>query len=455
MRDNTGERLLFPDAFGKPTAVGFDAEALSSDAGAVLLGALDRGIGLTAQLCERLKDRRQPTKVRFGFLELVRQRVYSIALGYADGNDAERLREDPVVKAICGRDAVRGATLATQPTISRFENAPTARELVGFAHKFEDLSIGLIKRRHLKARLITLDLDPTVDPTHGHQQLTFFNGHYDTWCYLPLLGFVSVDDDPDQYLVYARLRPGNAPANRCMVPTLRRLVARLRQEFPRATIRVRLDGAHASPSVFATLEELRVQYLIAMGKNPVLLRHAEPLVAEVREAVKASGETEHVFGECSYKAGSWPNERRVIIKAEVVAHPGRDDLDNPRFVVTNMRHVPKTIYDVYCGRGESENRLKELKCDLEMDRTSCCSFVANQFRVLLTSIAYLLYQELRWRLRRTELRRAQVGTLRERLMKIGARVVGSVRRLVLHCPTSYPWAHLWRAAALAVGAIVT
>lgn len=456
MPDHSRESLLFPEIFSRPTTIAFDAEALTSDGGAVLLGALDRGIGLTARLCEALNDRRQSVKVRHSLLELVRQRVYGIALGYADGADAERLREDPVVKLLCGRKAVAGDALATQPTLSRFENAPTARDLVAFGRRFEDLSIGLIKRRHRKARLITLDLDPTVDPTHGQQQLTFFNGHYRTWCYLPLLGFVSIDDDPDQYLVYARLRPGNAPAPRCIVPTLRRLVARLRKEFPGATIRVRLDGAYATPRVFEALEQLRgVQYLVAMGENSVLQRHAEPILKRVRKNVKKSGQTEHIFDECSYQARSWPNARRVIIKAEVVAHPGRDPRDNPRFVVTNMRHAPKTIYKIYRGRGESENRLKELKNDLEMDRTSCCSFVANQFRVLLTATAYVLYQELRWRLRRTELRRAQVGTLRERLMKIGARIVASVRRLVLHFPTSCPWAHLWRAAARAVGAIAT
>jgi hypothetical protein len=433
----------------------FDAEGLTSDGGGVLLGALDRGLGLTATLCACLEDRREAAKVRFSLLELVRQRVMSIALGYADGNDANRIREDPVVKALCGRDALAGDALAAQPTISRFENAFTAREMVSFSRKLEELSIGHIKRRHRKKpKLITVDADPTVDPTHGQQQLTFFSGHYDTWCYLPLLTFVSVDGS-DQYLVSARLRPGNASAARCAVPTIRRVVRQLREKFPGVTIRVRLDGAYATPGVLSALDELGVQYLVAMGKNSVLAREAEPLMTRAREEAERSEETATLFGEFRYAAGTWSQERRIILKAEVVSHPGRELRDNPRFVITNLRHAPENAYGLYCGRGDPENRLKELKNDLQMDRTSCSSFLANQLRVLLTATAYLLYQELRWRLRRTELRRAQLGTLRERLMKIGARVVESVRRVVFHCPTSYPWAHLWRAAALAVGAIAT
>ena len=309
--------------------------------------------------------------------------------------------------------------------------------------------------RRLRGRIrrVTIDLDPTDDPTHGAQQLSFFNGHYDTWCYLPVMGFLSFNDEPEQYLCAAVLRPGNVTAACGAVGILRRLLLLVRYVLPRVQIRVRLDGGFAHPAVLALLDQhANLEYVVAMAKNAVLKRKAKPAMRQARKLSRRSGETEHVYREAHYAAGSWPHQRRVIIKAEVVQAQDKEPRDNPRFVITNMKQSPKWIYEqVYCQRGEIENRIKELH-DLQIDRTSCSDFWANQLRVLLTAAAYVLMQELRLGARGTDCARAQVWTLRERLLKLGARVMVSVRRLVVHLPMSFPFLPAFRRVALALGA---
>ena len=282
--------------------------------------------------------------------------------------------------------------------------------------------------------------------------MTFFNGHYDTWCYLPLVATVTFNDEAEQFAVAAVLRPGNAPASRGARGLLRRLIRQLRAAFPTAVLRVRLDGGFASPKLFAFLETQAVEYGVAVASNRRLEKRARRLMGKARMLARATGQTAHLYGETRYAARSWKRKRRVIIKAEVVRHPGRDPKNNPRFVVTNLSDGPETVYRVYCQRGDVENRLKELHHGLEMDRTSCSQFLANQFRVLLTLAAYLLFQELRYRARGTACADAQVSTLRERLIKLAVWVQRSVRRIVLHLPTTFPWLPTWRQLARAVGA---
>ena len=301
---------------------------------------------------------------------------------------------------------------------------------------------------------MTIDLDPSCDPTHGQQAFSFFHGHYDTSCFLPQFGFISIDSQPEQYLFHARLRPGNARCYRGAIPLLRRIVPELRKRFPKATIRVRLDGGFSNPMLFDVLDELKVQYVVGMKGNSVLDTFAEDFMTAARELTEKSGETETVFGEAQYGAKSWTRNRRVVIKAEVVQYPGREPKDNTRFVITNFRHSAKTVYEIYRLRGDAENRIKEAK-HLDSDRTSCTRFLPNQLRLIMAATALALYQELRWRLRYTVAARAQVERLQLMLMKIGARVVESVRRIVLHFPVHHPWPNLWRSAARAVGATAT
>jgi hypothetical protein len=306
--------------------------------------------------------------------------------------------------------------------------------------------------RH-RARLVTIDLDPTDDPTHGAQQLSFFNSHYDNVCYLPMMGFVTFNDEAEQYLCAAVLRPGNVTAAAGAVGILRRLMALIRGSFPKTRIRVRLDGGFANPQLLAFLDgEPGVEYVVAMASNAVLNRKAEEAMQVARLLASLTDQTEHVYGEARYAAGSWKQERRVIIKAEVVRAEDKAPKDNPRFVITNMKQTPQWLYEeVYCQRGEIENRIKELHA-MEIDRTSCSRFWANQFRVLLTAAAYVLMQELRLCAAGTNCARAQVWTLRERFLKLGARVMVSVRRMVVHLPQSFPFLAAFRHMALELGA---
>src|SRR5438046_1670690 len=347
------------------------------------------------------------------------------------------------------------------------------------------------KRLKGRARRITIDLDPTDDPTHGAQQLTFFNWHYDTYCYLPMVGFLTFDQEAEQYLVTAVLRPGNAPGSAGAVGILRRLIQRLREAFPKAKIRVRLDGGFAAPEVLYFLDcEPKVEYLVNLACNAVLERKAESAMKQAdsalrsntalhakltrystfacnavlerkaesamkqaRRASESSQQTEHVYGECQYRTRkTWPWKRRVIYKAEVVRAEGKKPKDNPRFVVTNMKQSPRWLYEeVYCKRGDLENRIKELHYGMEIGRTSCTKFWANQFRVLMTGAAYVLMQEMRLGLAGTASARAQVSILRERFLKIGVRVVTSVRRILLHLPRSFPYLDSFHRLALHLG----
>jgi hypothetical protein len=439
----TTECLLFPDMFGKRAVLQFDQRQGSSDGGAILLKGAERSYGLVSNLAGCLQDNRQAGKVDHSLPQLLAQRVFSIACGYPDGNDSARLGADPVHKMLLDRDPVSG-----------LENGVGAQ---GLYRMGESLALSVLERHRKrlrgKARLVTIDVDPTDDATHGAQQMTFFNGHYDNWCYLPVLGFVSFNDEAEQYLCAAVLRPGNVTAHAGAVGILRRLLVMIRSLFPAARIRVRLDGGFAHPDLLDFLDaEAKLDYVVAMANNQVLERKAEHAMQYARAIAAVTGETEHVYDDAYYAARSWSQQRRIIIKAEVVRRQDKEPKDNPRFVITNMKQSPQWLYEkVYCQRGDIENRIKELHA-LHIGRTSCSRFWANQFRVLLTASAYVLMQELRLRAAGTHCARAQVWTLRERLLKLGARVVVSARRMVLHLPASFPFLDDFRKVAIAVGA---
>jgi hypothetical protein len=304
---------------------------------------------------------------------------------------------------------------------------------------------------------VTIDLDSTADPTHGQQELTFFNRHYDSYCYLPLLAFVSFDDEPEQYLLTALLRPSNVTEKHpVIVGLLARLVEMLRAAFPQALINLRLDGGFACPALFDYLDSVpRLEYVCGLAKNAVLNRRAQPLLAQARKRQK-QGRKPRLYGECRYRAQTWEHRRRVVIKAEIVHNCAGEAKDNPRFVVTNKRQSPKFIYQkAYCSRGEIENRIKELQLGMEIERTSCTRFWANQFRVLLTVAAYALLQEIRLQAQPTKLARAQVSTLRTHLLKLSARLEQSVRRIVVHLPQAFAYLNEWTRIARRLGAAPT
>ena len=454
MADSTTQSVLFPGVFGKPVVVKLDHEHSSSDGGALLLKAVDARLGLSERLAACVEDPRQPGKVRHAMLDLLRQRIYAIACGYPDGNDAARLAQDPIHKLLLERDPIAGERLASQPTLSRFENTPRRADLFRMTDALAEVVIEHHRRR-LRGRVqrITLDMDPTDDPTHGQQQFAFYNAHYGNWCYLPVVVKLTFGDEAEQYVVGVVLRPGNAPATAGAIPILWRLFAKLRRAFPKARLRVRLDGGYAAPEIFDFLEVEGVEYLVAMAKNARLSPRGRRLMARARRRAKRTGQTAHFYGETRYAARKWKRgPRRVIYKAEVVCLPGREPRDNLRFVVTNLSCSPRRVYALYRQRGDCENRIKELHDGLELDRTSCSRFGANQLRVLLTTAAYLLMQELRRHTQGTACTGAQVWTLRERLFKLGAWIEVSVRRVVVHLPQSFAYHACWLRVAARLGA---
>ncbi|RKZ10145.1 IS1380 family transposase [bacterium] len=456
MTHPTKQTVLFPELLSKPATVVFDQSQMTSDGGALLLKAVDEKLGLTCRLASSLADPREPGKVRHSLCDMLRQRIFGICCGYGDTNDVARIGADPMHKLLLDRDPIDGCDLASQPTLSRFEND---RRRVDLYRLGEALAETVIKshRRRLggrKCKLVTLDLDPTDDPVHGQQQLSLFNGHYDSWCYLPMLAFATFNDESDQHLLAAVLRPGTAHPKIGTASLLKRLIPAIKKAFPFAVVRVRLDGGFACPEVLDYLDGQSIEYLVGMGKNSVLQEMAASDVALAAECFAIAGKTVPVYGEQWYAAQTWDRERRVIHKAEVVDLPGRKPRNNLRFVVTNMGRTPREVYDIYRRRGDSENRIKELKGELDLGRLSCHGFWANQLRLLLSAAAFVLMQSLRLRLARVGLAAAQVQTLRLRLLKIGGRVTRSVRRYVIHLAAAHPWAHQWQQAARAWGAAV-
>lgn len=451
-QDNT-QSVLFPNLFHKPVVASFDQPDSSCDGGAILLKAIDSDLNLTERLAGCIPETREEGKIVHPLLDLLRQRVYGIACGYPDCNDADRLADDPIQKLLLGRDPIDGNSLGSQPTLSRFENAPSSKDLFKVGCELAEIVLEHhAKRLKGKARLITIDLDPTDDPTHGAQQLTFFNAHYDSYCYLPMVGTLQFNNETEKYLFTVVLRPGNAPASRGTIGILMRLLVRLRDAFPKTRFRVRLDGGFATPALLDYLELEGVEYLVGMAGNSRLEKRARRLMGKVRMKSRKTGKTETLFGETRYAARKWSHRRRIIIKAEVVRCPRRDPKDNDRFVITNLPHKPENVYKIYRGRGDAENRIKELHHGLEIDRTSCTSFFANQLRVFMTAAADVLMQEMRRRMAGTALASAQVSTLRERLLKLAVWIEKSVRRIVLHFPVNYPWLSCWKQLAHAVGA---
>ncbi len=438
----------------KPVLARFDQPHASSDGGALLLKVIDDRLGLTWRLASVIRDRRQPGKVAHSLRDLLRQRVFGLACGYADCNDAARLGDDPIHKLLLERDPLDGAALGSQPTLSRFENAVGHADLYRLGTAVAD-AVLMYHRERLGdgVRLITIDLDATDDPTHGQQELALFNGYYDTWCYLPLIATVTFNTEPMQHVVAALLRPGTGAATRGVRGLLRRLFTKLRALFPRARLRVRADAGFADAKLLAFLDAAGVEYVLGLAGNRRLDKRVRRLLGRARMQARTTDETATLYGETRYAARRWDRKRRIIMKAEVLCYPGRSRKDNPRFLVTNLSHRPATVYTrLYCGRGDMENRLKELQHGVAMDRTSCSRFAANQLRLLFSVAAYVLFQVLQGCARGTAVGTAQVWMLREQLLKVAVWVERSVRRIVLHFPQTFPWRDAWQQLAQALGA---
>lgn len=460
MTECSTQPVLFPALFSKSVQVSFSREHLSSNGGMVLLAARDRQLGLTEALAGCMVDRRRKKSVDHEFLAQLRQRVMGIAAGYPDGNDAARLREDPMLKLVCDRDPVKGDALASQPTLSRFENTPKGRQLLDMGYELAETVIAeqANRRKGKKLRRIIIDIDPTCDPTYGTQQLTFFNGLYRTYCYLPLVVTVSFGWEKRKYPVAAVLRKGTAGSMVGTIAVVRRLAGLLREYFGSTRLYVRADAAFAVPEFFDFLEGENMRYAIAMGSNDVLERLSASAMADARAKALDKQESVTTYGRALYQSQGWNSQRSVVYKAQVLVHPDKDDLrDNDRYMVQNLdyRYGPEGAFDFYYGHSDMENNIKELKNDLEMDRTSCTGFMANQFRLIMTLAAYVLMQSVAEKTSDLDLLKAQMATLRNRLVKIAVRVSSSVRRVTLEFTSHHPWSDSWMAAARALGAVPT
>lgn len=449
------QSVLFPDLFDREVRVAFDAPEQSSDGGALLLAAIERQLRVIEALVEATPDRRQPGKIQYELRSLLRQRVFGLCCGYEDIHDAARLRPDPVFRLLAEADL----QLASAPTLCRLENSLRRRDLLRMGRILMERVLRQQQRRLKKVRRVTIDMDATADPTYGQQEFSFFNGYYDTYCYLPLLAFATFHDaqgreEAEQYLVGALLRSGRASGMAGARGFLRNLIGKLRELFPGILIRVRLDAGFAAPEMFEFLEAQRVEYVVAIAANSTLLKMAEPHLIQARLAAALESQSARRYAFLNYQAGTWPHPRCVVLKAEVLVQPGREDKDNPRFVVTNLPNAAYFLYEeIYCARGDSENRIKELNLSLGLGRTSCSAFSANQFRVLLVWAAYAILQELRRQAAGTELQRAQVSRLREWLLKIGATLRRTTRRLYVSLPVSAIAQQIWLQIAQGLGAV--
>jgi hypothetical protein len=410
----------------------FDGPHLTSDGGLCWLSEADAALGLCAALAAHIPEWRHRS-VRHPLETLVRQRVFQIACGYEDQNDAATLRSDPLLKLVCGR-LPGEADLASQPTLSRLENAVDARACYRLAVALVQLYLQERGRDGMPRRIV-LDLDGTDDPAYGKQEGVAFHGYYDQYMYHPLLVF---DGDTGQ-LITAILRPGTCHASRGAVAIVKRLVRLLRRRWPEVIIEVRADSGFAMPSLYDYLEAQHIPYTIALVTNHRLNGMAVPLAEEATHQRAETGEKVRLFAEGQYQAGSWSQERRVVYKAEAL-----EKGLNVRFVVTTRDDSPEDLYTWYTRRGDRpELCIKDLKDGCFADRLSCHTFWANQFRLLLHSAAYWLLDTIRRWLARLHIPHLQFTTLRLRLIKIGGWVRQRLDAVSLHLASSHPGEHLW------------
>jgi hypothetical protein len=420
-----------------PLAVSFDGGRLTSDGGLPWLAEADSLLGLCESLAACIPDWRHGP-VRHPLVLLVRQRVFQIACGYEDQDDADTLRRDPLLKLVCGRLPESGADLASQPTLSRLENAVDARACLRLAAALLEIYLRERGRRGRPARIL-LDFDGTDDPTHGDQEGSAYHGYFRQHMYHPLLVF---DGDTNQ-LITAVLRPGNAHGGRGAIAVLRRLVRALRQRWPGIPIELRADSAFGGPALYDYCDQAQIAYTIGMAPNPRLEALAVPLLAEAQRQHTTTGEKVRLAGEATYQAQSWGRTRRIVFKAEVLTKG-----PNTRFVVTSHTDdAPLARYDFYVDRGEPELWIKDFKRACFADRLSCHRFLANQFRLLLHAAAYWLLDTLRRWLTACGVPRMQLDTLRLRLLKVGGRVRQLLTRVRLHLAASHPAEPLWRLLA--------
>jgi len=428
MTDCTQELFQFPSFDRRKIEASFTGGDVSSDGGVLLLRQADRRLGLVAALDRVLADPRHPVYIVHEQVDLLRQRIYGLALGYEDLNDHATLRRDLAWQTALGRDE----ELASSPTLCRLENRVNRQAAFAFHQVLVEKFIASFGQAPTE---LILDFDATDDRVHGQQEGRAFHGYYGDWCFLPLYVFCG------EQLLVSYLRPSNIDAARHSWAILKLLVQRLRQAWPEVKIILRGDSGFCRWKMLRWCECHGVHYIVGLARNARLQAMLQPLMAQAEAEHQSTKEKVRLFTDLDYAAGTWDVARRVIAKAEHTAQGS-----NPRFVVTNLEGDARVLYDeLYCARGEMENRIKEQQLGLFADRTSCRRWWANQFRLLLSSCAYCLVEAIRrLGLHGTELARAQVHTIRLKLLKIGTVILRNTRRIRLLFSSAYPHQNLFR-----------
>ena len=443
MKDFTAGQLRFPATAGFTVRADFDGGALSTDFGALLLSGVERQTGLIDRLAGAMRDRRHPSYIDHSLSALLRQRIYQTACGYVDGNDANSLRRDPMFKLALGQAPLtEGNDLASGPTFSRLENTCTRQDIYRLGRSFVEAFIASYAK---PPAVIVLDMDHSEDRTHGQQELSFYNHHYGSHCYLPLFLFEGLSGK----LITAVLRPGKRPTGKENAAIIKRVLRLIRQAWPGTHIVLRGDGHFANPELMALCDaDAQLDFLFGLAGNRALSPKAGPLLKAARSLHQTRCEDARRVGGTpptatrlyedidGYRAGSWPRAYRVVLKAEVMALG-----DNPRFVVTSLADpAPEALYrDLYCARGQDENFIKAVKNDLASDRTSDHTFLANHLRLFYACAAYGLIHSLRDNtLCHTPLARAQPMSIILKLFKLAVRVVQYKDRIKLHLPSACP-----------------
>lgn len=448
MTECSQETFEFAAHFSRKVMAEFSADRLTTDGGSPLLRQVDRRIGLLRRFAQCFLDHRDSSRIEHSVAEMVAQRVYGLALGYEDLNDHEQLRHDPLLAVLAGKREL-DSPLAGKSTLNRLELSPadpvsTRYHKISYSpEKIDHLLVDLFLGSHTtRPGRIVLDLDSTDIPLHGHQERRFFHGYYNSYCYLPLYIFAG------DHLLCARLRPADQDGAAGAVSEVERIVAQIRQRWPRVEIVVRADSGFCREELMNWCEENRVHYILGLARNERLRKRLARPMREAQKQYETTGKAARVFTEFTYRTHkSWSRWRRVLAKAEYI--PGKE---NPRFVVTSLVDGDaQSLYEkLYCARGEMENRIKEQLC-LFADRLSTETMRANQLRLYLSAMAYTLLEALRrLALRGTEWAEAQVDTLRLRLLKIAAQVQISARRIRLRYSAAYPWKPLFVHAGAAL-----
>ncbi len=448
--DCNSDLFGFASVESRRVVADFGGGAMTSDAGALLLGATDRAIGLIDRFAKCFQDGRRPELIEHEVRTLVGQRIFGLALGYEDLNDHDELRHDPMMAILAGKLAAHRADrapLAGKSTLNRLElSRPQASRYHKISHDPAAIEAGFVdlfvEAHGRKApRQIILDLDATDDPLHGDQEGKFFHGFYDSYCYLPLYIFCG------RHLLAAKLRRANIDGAAGAVEEVERIIGQIRQSWPRTRILLRADSGFCREALMAWCEANRVDYVLGLARNPRLAGEIQAEMAEAEIQANATGKPARRFKDFMWTTlDSWGRRRRVIAKAEWT-HGGA----NPRFIVTSLKRpqgLAQFLYEkVYCARGEMENRIKECQADLFADRTSTATFRANQLRLWFASMAYVLLCALRRiGLQHTQFAQATCATIRLKLLKIGALVTLSVRRIKIAMASAYPWQPEWALA---------